>query len=195
MVVFAMPVLLLGFSKFKFGKVISFLVVVGAIVLNFNYFKTSEYLGRGDDYYINRYIPLPVASEEYKKTSEEYLRLPKDTEVRPSENVPYAYASVSAITDINICEPLGVSLSTDYPESFILNYSKYYFPGWFAKIDGKEVDIFSGIPYGQVAIEVPEGVHRIEIGFRETNINLIFDAISVAGLAVSVFLIFKKVKK
>jgi len=195
MVVFAMPVLLLGFSKYKFGKVVSFLVVVGAIILNFNYFKTSEYLGRGDDYYINRYIPLPVASEEYKKTSEEYLRLPKDTEVRPSENVPYAYASVSAITDINICEPLGVSLSTDYPESFILNYSKYYFPGWFAKIDGKEVDIFSGIPYGQVAIEVPEGVHRIEIGFRETNINLIFDAISVAGLAVSVFLIFKKVKK
>ena len=51
-----------------------------AIGLNFNYFKTSEYLGRGDDYYINRYIPVPIASSEYLKTSEEYLRLPKETE-------------------------------------------------------------------------------------------------------------------
>ena len=42
-------------------------------------FKTSEYLRRGDSYYLNRYIAYPIASEKYRKTGEEYLRLPIDT--------------------------------------------------------------------------------------------------------------------
>lgn len=195
MIVFCIPVLLLGFSKFKFGKIVSYVVIIAAIALNYNYFKTSEYLGRGDNYYINRYIPFPLASEEYRKTSEEYLRLPKGTEVRPSENFPRAYADVSGISKINEINYLDGTIITDYKDGFTLNYSKYYFPGWFAKIDGESVEISVGKPYGQITLKVPAGRHTVEIYYRESPMRLVTDAVSLAGLGTAVFLIFKKNRK
>jgi len=194
MVVFSIPILLLGFSKYKFGKIASYIVVALAIALNFNYFKTSEYLGRGDAYYLNRYIPVPVASEEYKKTSEEYLRLPKDTETRSQTNFPRAYADVPGISRIEEINILDAAVSTDYKEDFILNYSKYYFPGWFAKIDGKSVGIASGKPYRQIVLQVPAGQHTVEVYYRESLMRQILDIVSLIGIGAAVFLILKKEK-
>lgn len=194
MITFSSPIFLLAFSKSKLGKIISLGVIVFAVVLNFGYFKTSEYLGRGDEYYLNRYIPNPVTSEEYKKTSEEYLRLPKETLERPSENLPRAYAEVSGIKQINEENALDAVVLTDYKEKFVLNYSKYYYPGWFAKIDGKRVEIATGKPYGQISILVPEGEHNVEIGYRESPKRLIFDLISLGSIGVAIFLILKRNK-
>ncbi len=194
MVVFSIPILLLGFSKYKFGRVISYIVIILAITLNFNYFKTSEYLGRGDAYYLNRYIPVPVASEEYKKTSEEYLRLPKDTEARPKSNFPRAYADVPGISRTEEINALNAVVSTDYKEDFILNYSKYYFPGWFAKIDGKRVGIASGKPYGQIVLQVPAGQHTVEVYYRESLMRQVLDIVSLIGVGAAVFLVLKNKK-
>ncbi|KKR56395.1 MAG: hypothetical protein UT96_C0046G0006, partial [Candidatus Woesebacteria bacterium GW2011_GWC2_40_30] len=194
MVVFSIPILLLGFSKYKFGKIASYIIIALTIALNFNYFKISEYLGRGDAYYLNRYIPVPVASEEYKKTSEEYLRLPKDTEARPQSNFPRAYADVSGIYRIEEINTLDAAVSTDYKEDFILNYSKYYFPGWFAKIDGKSVGIASGKPYGQIVLQVPAGQHTVEVYYRESLMRQVLDIVSLIGVGAAVFLILKKKK-
>jgi len=192
MVVFSSPIFLLGFSKYRSGKIISFIVIALAIILNFGYFKTSEYLGREDGYYINRYIPVPAASDEYRKTSEEYLRLPKDTEIRPSDNFPRAYAEVSAIKQISEENALNATVFTDYEKEFILNYNKYYYPGWFARIDGKKVEIIPGKPYGQIAVSVPEGVHTVEIGYGESPKRLVFDLISLFSICIATLFIFKK---
>jgi hypothetical protein len=195
MVVFSIPILILGFSKFKFGKIISLGIVVAAIALNFNYFKTSEYLGRVDDYYLNRYIPVPLASEEYKKTGEEYLRLPKDTDTRPSDNFPRAYANNAAITWIKEINALNAVITTNSESAFTLNYSKYYFPGWFAKIDEEEVEIFAGKPYGQITFEVPAGEHTVEVYYRESLMRLLLDIVSLIGLGTAVFLVLSKKRK
>lgn len=194
MVVFSFPIFLLGFSKIKFTKISSFVIIIAAIALNFGYFKTSEYLGRSDQYYLNRYIPVPVASDEYKKTSEEYLRLPAGTEERPSSNFPRAYANVSAISEITEINALDATVRTNYDEGFILNYSKYYFPGWFAKIDGRSVDIVPGTPYEQISLEVPEGVHTVEISYKESPMRLVFDLLSIVGLGIAVLLVIVKKK-
>ena len=192
MIVFSSPIFLLGFSKCRFGKTISLIVVVLAIILNFGYFKTSEYLGREDGYYLNRLIPVPSASNEYRKTSEEYLRLPKDTLVRPSDNFTRAYADIPAIKQIDEKNALNATVLTDYKEKFILNYNKYYYPGWFAKIDGKKAEIIPGIPYGQITISVPEGVHTVEVGYGESPARLVFDLISLVGIGIAALFIFKK---
>lgn len=195
MVAFASPIILLGLTKNKFGNAISFVVLLTAIVLNFNYFKTSEYLGRGDYYYINRYIPVPMASEEYKKTSEEYLRLPLGTEERPESNMPRAYSEIPGIVEVVEINPLDAKIITDSNEDFILNYSKYYFPGWLAKIDGENTEISAGKPYGQITVQVPSGRHMVEIFYRETPKRLIFDVISLVGIGISVYYIFRREKE
>lgn len=194
MIAFSSPLFLLAFSKFKYVFVISLIVIIASIALNFNYFKTSEYLGRGDSYYINRYIPYPVASEEYKKTGEEYLRLPKDTQVRPTNNYPRAYSDGSEILSINEINALDAQINTNSRSEFVLNYSKYYYPGWFAKIDGRGAIIVPGMPFGQIAVIVPAGAHTVEIYYRESPTRLIFDLISLVSLGVSGWLIFRRTK-
>ena len=192
MIAFSSPIFLIAFSKFKYQSVISLLVIIAAIVLNFNYFKYSEYLGREDSYYLNRYIPYPVASAEYKKTGEEYLRLPNATQVRPTDTFPRAYSDGGEIKKIEVTNALNAKITTESAQAFELNYSKYNYPGWFAKIDDKSVAIESGVPFGQITVRVP--AHNVEVDYRESGTRLMFDLLSLVSLGVSGWLILKKAK-
>lgn len=193
MVTLVSPFFLIVFSKFKKLWSIPYLVIFFAIFLNFNYFKTSEYLGRMDDYYINRYIPVPTASVEYLKTSEEYLRLPKESEVRPIKNYPRAYTEGGEvkliIRELNL---LDAEINTESDEEFILNYNKYNYPGFIASIDGKKVQIESGKPYGQISFSVPRGKHIVKVKYKESPTRLIFDIVSLIVIGACVIIICKK---
>ncbi len=193
MITLMSPVILIAFSKFSKLKFIPLVVIVLAIVLNFNYFKTSEYLGRLDDYYINRYIPVPVASEEYLKTSEEYLRLPKEAEKRPDKNYPRAYTdNMDVKLEVKEINALDAEVKTESDSDFVLNYSTYNYPGFVAKVDGEKVKISSGKPFGQVSFTVPTGSHTITVSYKESPFRLIFDIISVVGIITSICLIIKR---
>ena len=148
------------------------------IALNFTFFKPHDFLGRGDEYYLKRYIPTPVASEEYLKTQEEYLRLPKDTEKRPQIRSIYM--------------GLDNQFSVDYKQDSTFDYEKYYFPGWVVKIDGQQAEVYAGKPYGQVQFSVPQGKHIIEISFEETPFRMILDIISLLSLIISLVLIARR---
>ena len=194
LVVFSSPIFLLGFSKIKLPGLIAVVVILGAIALNFLYFRPESYLGRSDDYYIDRYIPYPSASDEYQRTSEEYLRLPKGTEVRPDRNYPRAYADVRANLSVVEINALDAEILTDYPEEFTLNYNKYNFPGWVARIDGEEALIETGKPFGQVSLRVPGGNHEVIVEYRETLFRKILNLISLGALVGALFLVIRKGK-
>ncbi len=187
------PLFLIVFSKFPKLKNLSFVIILLAIYLNFGYFKTSEYLGRQDSYYIDRYIPVPAASAEYLKTSEEYLRLPKETEVRPQKNYPRAYTEdIGVRLEIKELNALNAIINTESKKEFILNYSKYNYPGFVATIDGKKVVIVSGKPFGQISFSVPTGNHIVEVKYKESTMRLLFNYLSLFSIIVSVFIICKK---
>jgi hypothetical protein len=67
-----------------------------------------------------------------------------------------------------------------------------YFPGWFAKIDGKNAEIKPGKPYGQIELIVPEGNHQVEFYWQETPLRKFSDYISLVSLLVLGFLFVKK---
>lgn len=193
MVTFTFSIFVIAFSKFKIFRFVPFIIIIFAIFINFKYFKTSEYLGRNDDYYINRYIPSLSVSEEYKNTSEEYLRLPKDTKVRPDKVYPRAYTdNPDVIFKIEELSPLNAIIKTDSNSDFILNYNKYNYPGFVAKIDGQKVKIFSGKPFGQISFLVPSGKHEVIVEYKEQSLRLAFDIISLVAIGVSVIIICKK---
>jgi len=189
MIVFSTPLFLLAFTKTRYTKMIAFAVIVLSIAVNFGYFKPERFLGRGDEYYINRYIPYPDASQEYLTTSEEYLRLPKATEVRPSANYPRAYSDKNIIGKIEELNALDAIIRTDSMFNATLNYNKYAFPGWIAKIDGKQVEIVAGKPYGQISVSVPSGNHMVEIFYRETTFRRLLNYISLAGILAALWLL------
>ena len=194
LVVFSIPIFLLGFSKIQLPGIIALVIVLGAIALNFHYFKPENNLGRTDEYFIDRYIPYPSASEEYRRTSEEYLRLPKGTEERPDRNYPRAYSEVRANLSVREINALDAEIQTDYPVEFTLNYNKYYFPGWIARIDGEKAEISAGKPFGQVSLRVPGGTHEVIVEYRETLFRKILNLISLGALVGTFFLVFRKKK-
>lgn len=176
---FSTSILVVVFDKFKFGKYVGLIIILSAIALNFTDFKPHDFLGRTDTYYLGRYIPYPVASAEYLKTGEEYLRLPLATEMRPDKISPNAGID-NSFTVVN-------------QKNIVFNYYKYYFPGWVAKVDGKTVEIKAGSPYGQITFAVPAGKHQVKVEFGETPFRLATDIISLLGLATVVgFIAFGK---
>lgn len=198
MITLVSPLLLIAFNKFqkiRMFRYLPYVVMFFTVFLNFNYFKTSEYLGRKDEYYINRYIPFPEASFEYSKTSEEYLRLPKDSEQRPSKLYPRAYSLNSNVNlKVEEINALNSKIYTESDTDFILNYNKYNYPGWQVKIDGKYVLVISGKPFGQISFLVPSGSHTVEVKYGESSMRLAFNLISLVSLATAVNLLVKKDK-
>lgn len=196
MTTFVSPLFLLGFSKLsktKFIKITSLIIILSAIILNFNYFKTSEYLGRADEYYIDRYIPLPTASDSYKQTSEEYLRLPINTEVRPQKNYPRVYTDDASVSlEVSEINPLNTRIITSSDSEYVLNYNKYFYPGFIVKIDDTLVEITPGKPYGQISFLVPSGNHLVEVRYEESQTRLIFDIVSLVAFSISLYLALKR---
>jgi len=166
---FVTPIFIIALNKFKYAKYLGLAVILGVILLNFRFFRPADFLGRQDAYYLNRYIPVPVASEEYLKTGEEYLRLPKATQVRPDRT--------SSATDA-----MGTSFEANFKEETTFNYEKYFFPGWEARIDGKKVEVKASDPYGQIQFIIPTGRHRVEVAFKETPFRKTLDVISLLAV-------------
>jgi hypothetical protein len=189
---FIAPLFVIALAKLKPSQWVWGLVLILAVGLNFTYFKPEQFLGRQDEYYLNRYIPLPDASQEYKQTAEEYLRLPKGTEVRPDRNYPRAYADVRANLVVSEVNALDAVIQTDYPAEFVLNYNKYYFPGFVARIDGEPTELAAGKPFGQITLKIPAGSHRVEIEYRETTQRKTVNILSLGALLTAAGLVVRK---
>jgi hypothetical protein len=60
-----------------------------------------------------------------------------------------------------------------------IEISCYYFPGWQAWIDDREVPIELAEDSGLIRLVVPAGEHRVRMAFRRTPVRTAADAISV----------------
>jgi len=88
MIISVAPLFLLPFGKLKLATPVGLGLAIFSVITTVGWFRPQDFLGRTDEYYLNRYIPYPVAAPEYKEQNEEYLRLPKAAESRPNGNYP-----------------------------------------------------------------------------------------------------------
>lgn len=185
---FFIPLLLIAFEKLRYAKYLFIFAILIIILPGITYFRPQDFLGRKDDYFLNRYIPYPLASEEYKKTQEEYLRLPKVTEKRPDKNLPLLFPD-DGINRVDKLSDLRVAFEYNLDRDSLINLNKYYFPGWQAKIDGKSAEVLAGKPYGQVSIFMPAGFHKAEIYFQETSFRNLLNFASLGAFLVSLMMV------
>ncbi len=185
---FFIPLLLIMFDKLRIEKHFLVFALLIIVLPGLIYFRPQDFLGRKDDYFLSRYIPYPVASEEYKKTQEEYLRLPKATEKRPDVNFPLLFP-IEGINRVEKLNDLRIVFEYNSDRESLINLSKYYFPGWQAKIDGKSAEVLAGKPYGQVIIQMPAGFHKAEIYFKETSFRNLLNFVSLGAFLVSLIVV------
>ncbi|KKR68752.1 MAG: hypothetical protein UU09_C0003G0013 [Microgenomates group bacterium GW2011_GWA2_40_6] len=195
LIVFGSSILVTTITTQKNYKIWSGLIIILAIGFNYYRFKPNDFLNRDDSYYINRYIPIPSPSNEYLDLKEEYLRLPKATEVRPKNIYSRVFPESLETSYIRPINHLDTALTTDSGKSLTLNYNKYYFPGWEAIMDNKKLKLWAGEPYGQIQFDVPDGKHEILIRFRETLVNRIWDIGSMLTIMGCIYLAARRPTK
>ncbi len=191
---FAIPILIIILEKLPFNKFIPAVLIVLTLVTSGSYFRPQDFLGRKDDYFLNRYIPSPVASDEYKKTQEEYLRLPIGTQVRPDKIYPRVTNNTN-IKEVVSTDDLNAQIKVESDKGAVISYNKYSFPGWEVRIDNQVVEHKTGSPFGQLTFFVPSGQHMIEVSFKEGTFKKILDAISLVAFLVSLRMAWTRLKK
>ncbi|MFQ6099668.1 MAG: hypothetical protein ACE5OS_00325 [Anaerolineae bacterium] len=80
--------------------------------------------------------------------------------------------------------PLYNRITVNTPEQFVLRLLTFYFPGWRAYVDGKEVEIEVAGPEGFITLWVPEGEHEVLVRFESTPPRTAGWIISAVGLVM-----------
>lgn len=73
--------------------------------------------------------------------------------------------------DIKKWQPRNIILQTSSPTNIEIKLRQFYFPGWTAKVDGKQLLVEPAPPEGLVLLQIPSGQHQVKItlkaGFKE----------------------------
>ncbi len=165
---------------------------------NVIYFKPNGYFHPDDNYFLKRYFANQTIegetesiSSQYPAWLENYAVLPKWVEKRadflPAERIYSDYITVKDYKRYNYVE---YSAFLKNEEDAILNTNIYYFPGWYAYLNGKSIKPLIEEPYGTMAYVIPKGSGQFKIKWQETPLRKFFDYVSVAAIgSASVFIL------
>ncbi len=80
------------------------------------------------------------------------------------------------------------SFSLNAFSSSVVQFNTIYYPGWTVEVDKKTVPVSYNNNSGLIRFSVSPGQKNVDIYFAETPIRIIFDLISLLGLAVLLLL-------
>lgn len=188
-------------SKIKPTKWLFAIMLVMPIILTSMYFRPDEMKYISDEQIFNRFFAVNPTdpqeeSAEYLTLTEEYLRLPKNTEIRPDKYAwdKFTFEKPGTKLQVNKNSPIDYEIETSGEEN-LLTSKIYALPGWQVELDNKLAQIEIGKPYGQIEIEIPEGDHLLKVKYRQTRFWQIANLISLIGFLTAIVLIRIKVKK
>lgn len=187
------------------NKILVAALIVGAsILLTFSYFRPSQVFYKKDNDYLARFFANRTVfgekkdiAPEYFNYSEDYLLLPIWADKRPN-GLPASKIETSEeaqVIDIAKIDPIRWQAKIVATHETKVTFNSYYFPGWFAKIDGKRANINPGKPFGQIELIVPAGEHNIEFYWIETTLRKLSDFISISAFLLLVGVYICPLKK
>jgi hypothetical protein len=126
--------------------------------------------------------PLAVVGDDFPRTIWDTLCGAVPCPSGPSR------ASISAVRYGQ--RDLSLTISTE--RRAVLTVSDAFFPGWRARIDGRETPVFRA-NYVFRGVIVPPGSHRVEMSYwpREWTVAMILEVIGLVSLAVAGVIAFR----
>lgn len=171
--------LVVSYSSKRQFKVVT---IVGIIIFAYSAFPflaPKEFFDKGDAYY--------ATNEDTTTVAGEYL--PVWVQQKPSEHFKNKVEALNGKGKIESVKynnkQISFSIFSQTPISVTIN--TIYYPGWVAKINGKEAQIFYDNPQGVMQIKVPEGQSTVSLKFTETNLRLLADVISIISFILLLF--------
>ncbi len=188
--------------RLKWSKTLSILIIIFSIITTAGYFKPSKIVNKVDNDYMSRMFASKrvgqdalEVSEEHRLWSEDYLLLPNWSDEKPTD-LPEQHVELISGSG-KLTEPEQIS-ETHYKveisaeTSIDIGLNKLYFPGWTAYVDGEKYQTQPSKPIGSVKIvDVSRGDHVVEFKWKETNLRLISDLVSVFSLVMVILLFLR----
>ena len=171
------------FKKGKFS--ITLIVVVLTIVLNFSFFREDIWYQRKDE----DILQGKVWQEQISSSLKDFW--PIFGKVFPTSSAPEAFDNQILIRSGS--NYASYRASADYSNA--VRFPISYFPGWIARIDGKQAVTYPSGDLGLVTVDVVEpGIHDFDLYFSNTLVRKVGNFVSLASLIFAVHALFR-VKK
>ncbi len=135
---------------------------------------------------------LPIWVSEFPDTSnrsEAYIR------GESIQRLGLGSAPSEAVIEDLRDEPGKAQVVINSPTEFELLYHTFYFPGWQAIIDGREVSIRITPNTGLIAVSIPPGRHTLQLEFTATPIRVTSSAFSLAALGLLLWFLIRETLK
>ncbi len=121
--------------------------------------------------------------------------LPRAVKVWPTRPADTAFDPASlpegAVLQQEQTGPFSAEAWVESPQPFRITVNRFFYPGWRAWVDGREVEIAPEPEWGRFTFPVPAGSHHLVIRFGETPLRLGADLLSALSLlALIAFLVF-----
>lgn len=127
--------------------------------------------------------PHKIVVLEEKELADNGIRLKS----APAGNASRHALPVAIGTD----DATKVAMTVDAPADAVLVLADTYYPGWKAKVDGKEVPIFHA-DYMFRGVQIPEGKHSVEFTYSSRPFNIALVLFTLGLLTSAVLLVRSK---
>jgi len=171
----------------RMKEIFLILGLVSLMLLNYRYFKPHQMEPIGDEEFLKgelwNYLRREFMDDYLPKT---VLQRPEDYYLPPliQDNIE---GEVKILTDK--ADYLNLTINSDKKQRVILK--RFYFPGWRAELNQKELPIETN-ENGFMVLEAPPGYNNIIIEFKDTLIRRLANGLSLLSWVFIIILFFSR---
>ncbi|HLD92281.1 MAG TPA: 6-pyruvoyl-tetrahydropterin synthase-related protein [Patescibacteria group bacterium] len=161
-------------AKEKYRKIISLLIIILAIFLNWGYFRPREYYSVSD----SEKLSGKLWDDQRKGALLDYL--PKTAlEPREAAQIDPIIISGDAIIYDFVNKSNKFSFNIDVKKDTQIEMPIFYFPNWEVEVNGKNHIITHDNVLGRISIFLPDGKYDVEGHFRNTLLRTFANTLSI----------------
>lgn len=183
---FAASVLSIYLFNRYYNKKLFFFMVIILLFSSVQFINIKEIPSKNDEYY-----DLYKATTDYHGQASTIWTAGDSSDIAKSQfEIINGEAKIINITKKSNIHTATINVKT----SANIIDNTIYFPGWQVFVDGKKVPIeFQDINHrGLITFNIPSGIHKIVVIFKESQIRLFSDIISLLSFAILLFVLFKE---
>lgn len=172
-IVFASAVLSAFIAEKVNKRILSSLLIISAVILNFSYTFPRIFVDKEDGFYSTNEATTTVQNEYMP------IWVKKIPEERASAKIEIENGGTVEKQDIG---------NSSYKASIILNENSrilvntIFFPGWTVISDDRNVPIEITEVSGLISFKLPKGIHKVIIDYRQTGIHSASELLSLIAL-------------
>ena len=164
---------ILNFSKQK--NIVTFLLIVLIFLSSLSFLSAKVKFNKPDSFYStneatttvrDEYMPYWVKEKPIERFSEKVELSGRDQTRNQTYSSKKIYFEVSS------------------EKEQVVRVNTIYYPGWIAKVNGREIEIDYGNRRGVIDLKLPSGANRVELKFTETPLRLFSDLISLLSFLI-----------